>query len=116
MSAATATRHGAAAHPAAGDRQTPSVGLAAADLADLPAAAAPGCSGCCVLVFFALVAVFAPLLASPDGLEVTKATGGVLQPPSAEYPLGTDDERPLDPHPADLGDPHLVVRRAAGDR
>ena len=31
------------------------------------------------------------MLADPDGLEVTKATGGVLEPPSAEYPLGTDD-------------------------
>jgi len=47
--------------------------------------------GLVVLILFALVAVFAPLLASPDGLEVTKATGGVLQPPSAEYPLGTDE-------------------------
>ena len=27
----------------------------------------------------------------PDGLEVTKATGGSLEPPSREYPLGTDD-------------------------
>ena len=35
--------------------------------------------------------MFAPLLADPDGLEVTKATGGVLEPPSAEYWLGTDD-------------------------
>ena len=31
------------------------------------------------------------MLADPDGLEVTKATGGVLEPPSAEYLLGTDD-------------------------
>jgi peptide/nickel transport system permease protein len=31
------------------------------------------------------------LLADPSGLEVTKATGGVLEPPSLAYPLGTDD-------------------------
>ena len=37
------------------------------------------------------MAIFAPLLADPDGLEVTKATGGVLEPPSSEYWLGTDD-------------------------
>ena len=36
-------------------------------------------------------AVFAPLLARPEGLEVTKATGGVLEPPSSEYWLGTDE-------------------------
>ena len=28
---------------------------------------------------------------TPRGSSVTKATGGVLEPPSAEYPLGTDD-------------------------
>ena len=50
-----------------------------------------GMFGLCLLTFFVLVAIFAPLLASPDGLEVTKATGGVLEPPSAEFPLGTDD-------------------------
>ena len=33
----------------------------------------------------------APLLADPEGLEVTKATGGVLEPPSSEFWLGTDD-------------------------
>jgi peptide/nickel transport system permease protein len=47
--------------------------------------------GLFVLAFFVFVAVAAPLLADPAGLEVTKATGGVLEPPSAEYPLGTDD-------------------------
>ncbi|MFL6133674.1 MAG: ABC transporter permease, partial [Nocardioidaceae bacterium] len=50
-----------------------------------------GVFGLVLLTLFVLVAVFAPLLASPEGLEVTKATGGVLEPPSAEYPLGTDD-------------------------
>ncbi|NUR09786.1 MAG: ABC transporter permease [Nocardioidaceae bacterium] len=50
-----------------------------------------GMFGLVLLVFFVLVAVLAPLLADPAGLEVTKATGGVLEAPSAEFPLGTDD-------------------------
>ena len=50
-----------------------------------------GMAGLVVLAFFILVAVFAPLLADPEGLEVTKATGGVLEPPSSEFWLGTDD-------------------------
>ena len=44
-----------------------------------------------LLLFFIAVAVFAPLLADADGLDITKATGGVLEPPSSEYWLGTDD-------------------------
>jgi len=47
--------------------------------------------GLAVLIFFIVVALCAPLLADPEGLEVTKATGGVLEPPSSEYWLGTDD-------------------------
>ena len=50
-----------------------------------------GMSGLVVLAFFILVAVFAPVLADPEGLEVTKATGGVLEAPSSEFWLGTDD-------------------------
>jgi peptide/nickel transport system permease protein len=50
-----------------------------------------GVVGLVVLVFFLLVALLAPLLADPSGLEVTKATGGVLEPPSLHFPLGTDD-------------------------
>jgi peptide/nickel transport system permease protein len=50
-----------------------------------------GVLGLVILAFFVFVAVAAPLLADPSGLEVTQATGGVLEPPSAEYPLGTDD-------------------------
>jgi peptide/nickel transport system permease protein len=50
-----------------------------------------GLLGLGVLTFFILVAIFAPLLADPESIEVTKATGGVLEPPSAEYPLGTDE-------------------------
>jgi peptide/nickel transport system permease protein len=50
-----------------------------------------GMVGLAVLVVFVLVAIFAPLLADPDGLSVTKATGGVLEPPSSDYWLGTDE-------------------------
>ena len=48
--------------------------------------------GLLVLAAFALIALLAPLIAPAEGLEVTKATGGVLEPPSLEYPLGTDDK------------------------
>ena len=50
-----------------------------------------GLLGLGLLTFFILVAIFAPLLADPESIEVTKATGGVLEPPSSEYPLGTDE-------------------------
>jgi peptide/nickel transport system permease protein len=40
---------------------------------------------------FVLLALTAPLLFSPDELRVTEATGGVLEPPSREFPLGTDE-------------------------
>jgi peptide/nickel transport system permease protein len=50
-----------------------------------------GVLGLSILIVFVLVAVLAPLLADPSGLEVTKATGGVLEPPSRSYPLGTDE-------------------------
>jgi peptide/nickel transport system permease protein len=50
-----------------------------------------GMVGLVLLSAFMLIAIFAPLLADPAGLEVTKATGGVLEAPSAHYPLGTDD-------------------------
>jgi peptide/nickel transport system permease protein len=49
-----------------------------------------GLVGLGILVFFGLVAVCAPLLADKSGLEVTEATGGVLESPSWDYPLGTD--------------------------
>jgi peptide/nickel transport system permease protein len=50
-----------------------------------------GLVGLGMLAFFAAVALLAPLIADAEGLEVTQATGGVLEPPSAEYPLGTDE-------------------------
>ena len=50
-----------------------------------------GMFGLVVLAGFVALALLAPLIAHADGLEVTKATGGVLEPPSAQYWLGTDD-------------------------
>ena len=48
--------------------------------------------GLVVLILFALVAIFAPLLADSGGLSRTKATGPVLWSRRAsEYPLGTDE-------------------------
>ena len=50
-----------------------------------------GIAGLVVLSFFALMAIFAPLIVDPNGFSVVDATGGVLQPPSSQYPLGTDE-------------------------
>jgi peptide/nickel transport system permease protein len=50
-----------------------------------------GMVGLVVLVLFVVIALAAPLLADRSGLEVTKATGGVLEAPSSSYWLGTDD-------------------------
>ena len=50
-----------------------------------------GMVGLVVMLLFVAVALSAPLLASADGLSVTKATGGVLESPSGHYWLGTDD-------------------------
>ncbi len=51
----------------------------------------PGVLGLVVLSVFALIAVFAPLLADPEGLKVTQAPGGVLEAPSSQFWLGTDE-------------------------
>ena len=50
-----------------------------------------GVTGLVVLTFFALVAIFAPLIANRSGLSVVDATGGVIEGPSRSYPLGTDE-------------------------
>ena len=51
-----------------------------------------GMIGLVILVFFVLVAVFAPVLADPEGLNPTcPCTGVPFSPPSREFPLGTDD-------------------------
>jgi len=50
-----------------------------------------GMVGLCILVFFVVVALAAPVLADSSGLDVTKATGPLLAPPSSQYWLGTDE-------------------------
>ncbi len=50
-----------------------------------------GMFGLTVLVTVVLLALLAPLLADAQGLDVTKATGEPLSPPTSGYPLGTDE-------------------------
>ncbi|MGD9956726.1 MAG: ABC transporter permease, partial [Candidatus Nanopelagicales bacterium] len=50
-----------------------------------------GVAGLAILALFGLVAVTAPLLFPRSMLEVTQATGAAFEPPSLEFPLGTDD-------------------------
>jgi peptide/nickel transport system permease protein len=55
-----------------------------------------GLFGLGMLLFFIALAVFAPLIVDKDGLDLTKATGAVLQHPTGKYWLGTDDSgRPI---------------------
>ena len=49
-----------------------------------------GMVGLAILVFFIGVAIFA-IFADTSGARITEATGERLQPPSWEYPLGTDN-------------------------
>jgi peptide/nickel transport system permease protein len=51
-----------------------------------------GFFGLAILTVFIALALLAPLIAPAEGLEVTKATGGVLESPSGEFWLGTDDK------------------------
>lgn len=50
-----------------------------------------GLAGLIVLVVIVLLAVLAPLISDRSGLDVTHATGGILQPPSGGFLLGTDE-------------------------
>lgn len=50
-----------------------------------------GMIGLVVLGAFVLIAAFAPWLADAEELRASNATGPILAPPSAQYPLGTDD-------------------------
>ena len=50
-----------------------------------------GMVGLAILGVFVLLALTAPLLFSADSLKVTQATGAVLAPPTAGFPLGTDE-------------------------
>jgi peptide/nickel transport system permease protein len=49
-----------------------------------------GLVGLGLLVLIVLLAVFAPVFSDQSGLDVTKATGGSMEPPSSEFLLGTD--------------------------
>lgn len=50
-----------------------------------------GLVGLAGLVAFVLIALCAPLLVSPADLSVTDAPGGLHEPPSTSFPLGTDN-------------------------
>lgn len=50
-----------------------------------------GMLGLVVMTAFVLVALLTPLIFSSSELDVTQATGGVYEPPSGSYWLGTDD-------------------------
>lgn len=50
-----------------------------------------GMVGMVALILFGAVAILAPVLFPEDTLAVTKATGGLMSPPSPGYPLGTDE-------------------------
>lgn len=50
-----------------------------------------GIVGLVILSIFIVAALAAPLLSDAAGLKVTEARGGVLEPPSSTYWLGTDE-------------------------
>lgn len=50
-----------------------------------------GVVGLGVLAVAGVLALAAPLIFAPEVLEVTRATGPTLAPPSGAYPLGTDE-------------------------
>jgi peptide/nickel transport system permease protein len=51
-----------------------------------------GMAGLLILAFFLAVALLAPLIAGREGLDPTcPCTGGPLEPPSLDFPFGTDD-------------------------
>ena len=49
-----------------------------------------GVAGLVILVAVTILALSAPLFIHPSDLNVIDATGGLLAPPSAHFPLGTD--------------------------
>jgi peptide/nickel transport system permease protein len=50
-----------------------------------------GALGAVILLAAVLLALVTPLLTDPAGLDVTKATGAKMAPPSLAFPLGTDE-------------------------
>jgi peptide/nickel transport system permease protein len=51
-----------------------------------------GMAGLVILAVFGLLALLAPVITDPETLTLSGAPGGVLEPPSWEFPLGTDDK------------------------
>jgi peptide/nickel transport system permease protein len=51
-----------------------------------------GLIGLAILVFFALMALFADLIVPSERLEVQDAAGDPLAPPTSGFPLGTDED------------------------
>jgi peptide/nickel transport system permease protein len=64
---------------------------AAAGFARSYLAQPPGVVGAAGLLLVLLVALATPLLVPAEALSVITATGGVLEPPSVAFPLGTDE-------------------------
>lgn len=50
-----------------------------------------GVAGLAILLGAGLLALLAPVVSDPAGLDVTRVSGAPLAPPSAEYWLGTDE-------------------------
>lgn len=50
-----------------------------------------GVAGLAMLAGFVLLSVLAPILISPDQLDVTRVSGPLMAPPSSGYLLGTDE-------------------------
>jgi peptide/nickel transport system permease protein len=51
-----------------------------------------GVAGLVILAVTIAIALAAPLITDAEGLDVTKTTGGVLDPPGGGFPLGTDEQ------------------------
>ncbi|HEX6684704.1 MAG TPA: ABC transporter permease [Candidatus Limnocylindrales bacterium] len=51
-----------------------------------------GVAGLVILAVTVGIALAAPLITDAEGLDVTKSTGGVLDPPGNGFPLGTDEQ------------------------
>jgi len=51
-----------------------------------------GIAGLVILAATVILALAAPLITDAEGLNVTKTTGGILDPPSRGFPLGTDEQ------------------------
>lgn len=50
-----------------------------------------GVIGAVILAVFVVLALITPLVTDPSGMDVTKATGAKMAPPSLDFLLGTDE-------------------------